>query len=206
MNISKILVILFLGLFVFTSCEDGKKKAEEEKERLERQEAERAAGLQAEEERMEWEANSIAAKTMEDDSLSSLSSALQNAELAQTFTEEEGPYTIFAPTNEAFEKVDRATLDTLMKTENREKLSDVLKYHVVEDEITAEELSERIDEGNGEYSITTLSGASLNALKSGDDILLKDENGNTSKIIKTNIEASNGVIHQIDGVMMRKKS
>ncbi|SFN29684.1 fasciclin domain-containing protein [Salegentibacter flavus] len=206
MKISKILVILFLGLFVFTSCEDGKKKAEEEKERLERQEAERAAGLQAEEERMEWEANSIAAKTMEDDSLSSLSSALQNAELAQTFTEEEGPYTIFAPTNEAFEKVDRATLDTLMKTENREKLSDVLKYHVVEDEITAEELSERIDEGNGEYSITTLSGASLNALKSGDDILLKDENGNTSKIIKTNIEASNGVIHQIDGVMMRKKS
>ncbi|MDR9456524.1 MAG: fasciclin domain-containing protein [Salegentibacter sp.] len=206
MKISKILVILFLGLFVFTSCEDGKKKAEEEKERLERQEAERAAGLQAEEERMEWEANSIAAKTMEDDSLSSLSSALQNAELAQTFTEEEGPYTIFAPTNEAFEKVDRATLDTLMKTENREKLSDVLKYHVVEDEITAEELSERIDEGNGEFSITTLSGASLNALKSGDDILLKDENGNTSKIIKTNIEASNGVIHQIDGVMMRKKS
>lgn len=206
MKISKILVILFLGLFVFTSCEDGKKKAEEEKERLERQEAERAAELQAEEERMEWEANSIAAKTMEDDSLSSLSSALQNAELAQTFTEEEGPYTIFAPTNEAFEKVDRATLDTLMKTENREKLSDVLKYHVVEDEITAEELSERIDEGNGEYSITTLSGASLTALKSGDDILLKDENGNTSKIIKTNIEASNGVIHQIDGVMMRKKS
>ncbi|MGM0932268.1 MAG: fasciclin domain-containing protein [Bacteroidota bacterium] len=206
MKISKILVILFLGLFVFTSCEDGKKKAEEEKERLERQEAERAAELQAEEERMEWEANSIAAKTMEDDSLSSLSSALQNAELAQTFTEEEGPYTIFAPTNEAFEKVDRATLDTLMKTENREKLSDVLKYHVVEDEITAEELSERIDEGNGEYSITTLSGASLTALKSGDDILLKDENGNTSKITKTNLEASNGVIHQIDGVMMRKKS
>ena len=206
MKISKILVILFLGLFVFTSCEDGKKKAEEEKEKLERQEAERAAELQAEEERMEWEANSIAAKTMEDDSLSSFAGALQNAELAQAFTEEEGPYTIFAPTNEAFEKVDQATLDTLMKSENREELSELLKYHVVEDEITAEELSERIDEGNGEYTITTLSGASLTALKSGDDILLKDENGNTAKITKTDLEASNGVIHQIDGVVMRKKS
>ncbi|HEY9184230.1 MAG TPA: fasciclin domain-containing protein [Salegentibacter sp.] len=191
---------------MFTSCEDGKKKAEEEKEKLERQEAERAAELQAEEERMEWEANSIAAKTMEDDSLSSFAGALQNAELAQAFTEEEGPYTIFAPTNEAFEKVDQATLDTLMKSENREELSELLKYHVVEDEITAEELSERIDEGNGEYTITTLSGASLTALKSGDDILLKDENGNTAKITKTDLEASNGVIHQIDGVVMRKKS
>lgn len=206
MKISKILIILFLGLFVFTSCEDGKKKGEEEKDRLERQEAERAAELQAEEERMEWESNSIAAKTMEDDSLSSFTSALQNAELAQTFTEEEGPYTIFAPTNEAFEKVDQATLDTLLKTENREKLGDVLKYHVVEDEITAKELSDRIDEGNGEYSLTTLTGASLTALKSGDDILLKDENGNTAKITKTDLEASNGVIHQIDGVVMRKKS
>ncbi len=206
MKISKILVILFLGFFVFTSCEDGKKKAEEEKESLERQEAERAAELQAEEERMEWEANSIAAKTMEDDSLSSFSGALQNAELAQTFTEEEGPYTIFAPTNEAFEKVDQAILDTLMKSENREMLSDVLKYHVVEDEITAKELSERIDEGNGEYSLTTLTGTSLTALKSGDDILLKGENGNTAKITKTDLEASNGVIHQIDGVVMRKKS
>ena len=206
MKISKILVILFLGLFVFTSCEDGKKKAEEEKARLERQEAERAAEIQAEEERMDWESNSIAAKTMEDDSLSSLASAFQNAELAQTFTEEEGPYTVFAPTNAAFDKVDQATLDTLMKSENSDKLGDVLKYHVVEDEITAEELSERIDENNGEYSFTTLSGASLTALKSGDDIMLKDENGNTAKITKTDIEASNGVIHQIDGVVMRKKS
>lgn len=204
MKINKILVILFLGLFVFTSCEDGKRKTEEE--RLERQEAERAAELQAEEERMDREANSITAKTMEEDSLSSLSGALQSAELAQTFTEEEGPYTIFAPTNEAFQKIDQATLDTLMKSENREKLSEVLKYHIVEDEITAEELSERIDQGNGEYTITTLNGASLTALKSGDDILLKDENGNTAKITKTNIDASNGVIHQIDGVVMRKKS
>ncbi|WP_081209045.1 fasciclin domain-containing protein [Salegentibacter sediminis] len=204
MKIKKILLILFLGLFVFSSCEDEKKKAEEE--RLERQEAERAAELQAEEERMDREANSITAKTMEDDSLSSLSGALQNAGLAQTFTEEEGPYTIFAPTNEAFQKIDQATLDTLMKSENREKLSDVLKYHVVEDKITAEELSKRIDQGNGEYTITTLSGASLTALKSGDDILLKDENGNTAKITKTNIDASNGVIHQIDGVVIGKKS
>lgn len=204
MKISKIVIILFLGLFVFTACEDGKKNAEKEKEQIERQEAERAAELQAEEERMEREGNSIAAKTMETDSLSTLAGAIQNAELSQTFTEEEGPFTVFAPTNAAFAKVDQATLDSLMNKENREQLSDVLKYHVVEDKITAEDLSERIDEGNGEYTIVTLSGAELTALKSGEDIILKDENGNTARIIKTNQEASNGVIHQIDGVVMKK--
>ncbi|WP_372918189.1 fasciclin domain-containing protein [Salegentibacter sp.] len=204
MKITKLVVILFVGIFVLTSCEDGKKNAEKEKERIEREEAERAAELEEEEERMEWEANSIAAKTMEEDSLSSLASAMQNAELSQTFTEEKGPYTVFAPTNAAFEKVDQATLDTLMSDSHRQELGDVLKYHVVEDEITAEELSERIDEGNGEYTLTTLSGAELTAMKSGDDILLKDENGNTARITRTNIEASNGVIHQIDGVVMRK--
>ncbi|MGY5848855.1 fasciclin domain-containing protein [Salegentibacter sp. F14] len=204
MNSSKILMILFFGLFVFISCGEGKK--EEEQEKLERKEAQRAAELQAEEERLEWEANSIAAKTTQDDSLSALSNAFQNAKLVKTFTEEEGPFTVFAPSNEAFGKLNQEILDTLMKNENREKLNEVLNYHVVEDEITAEELSERIDQGNGEYTIITLTGSSLTALKSGDDIMLKDENGNTAKIIQTDIDASNGVIHTIDGVMMRKKS
>lgn len=204
MRTTKILILLFVGLLSFTSCGDGKKDAEREKERIEKEEAERAAELQAEEERMDWEANSIAAKTMEEDSLSSMAGAMQNAELSQTFTEEEGPFTVFAPTNSAFEKVDQAALDTLMSDSHKEDLGNVLKYHIVEDEITAEELSERIDEGNGEYTITTLSGAELTALKSGDDIILKDGNGNTARITKTNTKASNGVIHQIDGVVMEK--
>ena len=172
---------------------------------MEQQEAERQAEMAAEEERMEMESNSIAAKAMETDSLSTLVSALQNADLADTFTEDEGPYTVFAPTNSAFEKVDEATMDELMKSENQDQLATVLKYHVIDDEITASDLSQMIEDGEGEASISTLDGAELKVMREGDNIVLQDENGNKATIIATDIEASNGMVHLIDGVVMKKK-
>jgi len=200
-----LLILLAAFAFSFTSCEDTKKK-EEEKAQMEQEEAERQAEMEAEEERMEMESNSIAAKAMATDSLSTLVSALQNAELATTFTEDEGPYTVFAPTNSAFEKVDKATLDELMKSENKDKLATVLKYHVVDDEITASDLSQMIEDAeNGEATFSTMEGAELTAMMDGENIVLKDGNGNTAKIIATDIEASNGMVHLIDGVVMKKK-
>ncbi|PKD18248.1 fasciclin [Salegentibacter salinarum] len=202
---TKILITLLAALaFSFTSCEDTKKK-EEENAKMEQQEAERQAEMAAEEERMEMESNSIAAKAMETDSLSTLVSALQNADLADTFTEDEGPYTVFAPTNSAFEKVDQATMDELMKSENKDQLATVLKYHVVDDEITASDLSQMIEDGEGEASFSTMDGAELKVMMEGDNIVLQDENGNKATIIATDIEASNGMVHLIDGVVMRKK-
>ncbi|MBO2544546.1 fasciclin domain-containing protein [Salegentibacter sp. BDJ18] len=202
---TKILIILLaVFAFSFTSCEDTKKK-EEEKAKMEQQEVERQAEMAAEEERMEMESNSIAAKAMETDSLSTLVSALQNADLADTFTEDEGPYTVFAPTNSAFEKVDEATMDELMMSENQDQLATVLKYHVVDDEITASDLSQMIEDGEGEASISTMDGAELKVMMEGDNIVLQDENGNKATIIATDIEASNGMVHLIDGVVMKKK-
>jgi len=203
---TKILLILLAAFaFSFTSCEDTKKK-EEEKAKMEQAEAERQAEMQAEEERMEMESNSIAAKAMATDSLSTLVSALQNADLATTFTEDEGPYTVFAPTNSAFEKVDKATLDELMKSENKDQLATVLKYHVIDDEITASDLSQMIEDGDGVASFSTMDGAELKAMMDGDNIVLQDENGNKATIIATDIEASNGMVHLIDAVVMKKAS
>ena len=203
---SKILLILLtVFAFSFTSCEDTKKK-EEEKAKMEQEAAEQEAKLKAEEERMEMESNSIAAKAMATDSLSTLVSALKNAELAATFTEDEGPYTVFAPTNTAFEKVDKATLDDLMKSENKDQLAGVLKYHVVDKEITASDLSQMIEDEGGELTFSTMEGAELTAMKDGENIVLKDENGNTATIIATDIEASNGIVHLIDAVVMKKAS
>ena len=203
---SKILLILLtVFAFSFTSCEDTKKK-EEEKAKMEQEAAEQEAKLKAEEERMEMESNSIAAKAMATDSLSTLVSALKNAELAATFTEDEGPYTVFAPTNTAFEKVDKATLDDLMKSENKDQLAGVLKYHVVDKEITASDLSQMIEDEGGEVTFATMEGAELTAMKDGENIVLKDENGNTATIIATDIEASNGIVHLIDAVVMKKAS
>ncbi|WP_289024305.1 fasciclin domain-containing protein [uncultured Salegentibacter sp.] len=203
---SKILLIMLaVFAFSFTSCEDTKKK-EEEKAKMEQEAAEQEAKMKAEEERMEMESNSIAAKAMATDSLSTLVSALKNAELATTFTEDEGPYTVFAPTNSAFEKVDKATLDELMKSENKDQLAGVLKYHVVDKEITASDLSQMIEDGGGEVTFATMDGAELTAMADGDNIVLKDGNGNTATIIATDIEASNGMVHLIDGVVMKKAS
>ena len=197
--------MLAVFAFSFISCEDTRKK-EEEKAKMEQEAAEQEAKMKAEEERMEMESNSIAAKAMATDSLSTLVSALENAELAATFTEDEGPYTVFAPTNSAFEKVDKATLDELMKSENKDQLAVVLKYHVVDKEITASDLSKMIEDGGGEVTFTTMEGAELTAMADGDNILLKDENGNTATIIATDIEDSNGMVHLIDGVVMKKDS
>lgn len=203
MKTKLLLIFLVASVIGFTSCEDTKKK-EEERAKMEQMEAEKEAKMQAEEERMEMESNSIAAKAMATDSLSTLVSALKNAELAQTFTEDEGPFTVFAPTNKAFEQVDKATLDTLMMAENKDKLSSVLKYHVVDDEITAQDLSQMIEDNDGEATISTLDGGELKAMMDGDNIVLKDENGNTATITATDIEASNGIVHIIDAVVMKK--
>ena len=199
----KILLMVFaFGALTFVACNDANKK--ENSAETEQMEAERQAQMQAEKEKMEFESNSIAAKAADTDSLSSLNDALQSAEMNELLTVSEGPYTVFAPDNAAFSKVDKATLDTLMKPENREKFAGLLEYHVVEDKITAEDLAKKIDGDDGEYTIATLNGGELKATKEGNNIVLTDEMGNKATIVKTDIEASNGIIHIIDAVVMPK--
>ena len=195
--------ILALSAIVFTSCEDNKKKEQEEKARMEQMEAEREAEMQAEKERMERESNSIAAKAMDTDTLSTWVSALQTAEMAELLTVSEGPYTVFAPNNAAFDKVDKETLDNLMLEENQDQLSSLLKYHVVEDEITSQELVKMIQDNDGEYTISTMDGGELKASLEGENVILTDEAGNKATVVQADVDASNGVVHIIDAVVMK---
>lgn len=206
MKLSKILIVAVLSVISFASCEDKEKKEQAENERLEmeRMEAEREAEMQANEEKMEMESNSIAAKAMNTAELSTLVSALQAAELAQMMKEEEGPFTVFAPTNDAFAKLDKATLDNLLMPENKEQLQTVLKYHVVSGEVKAADLAEQISANNGTYNFPTVEGAELTATMVGDKIVIKDGNGNTANIVQADVDASNGVVHIIDAVVMKK--
>ena len=153
---------------------------------------------------MEMESNSIAAKAMETDTLSTLVSALQTAEMSELLTVSEGPYTVFAPNNAAFEKVDKATLDNLMMQENQEDLTNLLEYHVVEDEITSQELVDKINENDGEFTISTLEGGELKATLEGENVVLTDEAGNKATVVQADVDASNGVVHIIDAVVMKK--
>ena len=198
----RILITIFaFGALTFTACNDSKKK-DDDKAEMEQMEADRQAKMEAEKEKLERESNSIAAKVSETDSLSSLNNAIQTAKMNDLLTVGEGPYTVFAPDNAAFNKVDKATLDTLMKPANEGKLTNLLEYHVVEEKITAEDLSKLIDDNNGEYTIATLAGGDLKATKDGDKIVLTDEKGNKATVVKADIQASNGIIHIIDTVVM----
>ena len=208
MKIKHLLIVAILSVFAFTSCEDNKKKEQEEKMEMERieaeKEAQREADLKEEQEKMEMQSNSIAAKAMATEDLSTLVTALQSAELATMMKEDEGPFTVFAPSNEAFAKVPKATMDKLMMKENQSDLQNVLKYHVVSGEITSADLAKAIKDNNGTYKFNTVEGNELTAMMSGDKIVLKDGNGKTATIVQADVDASNGVVHIIDAVVMKK--
>ena len=132
--------------------------------------------------------------------LSTLVTAVTAAGLGETLSGA-GPFTVFAPTNAAFAKVDKATLDGLLKPEAKDKLGALLKYHVVAGNVKAADVVKMITDGKGTATIKTL-GGSLKASMDGDKVVLTDAKGGKSTITATDIAASNGVVHTIDTVVM----
>lgn len=131
-----------------------------------------------------------------------LVTAVKAAGLVQTL-EGPGPFTVFAPTNAAFNKLPTGTVDTLLKPENKETLTKILTYHVVAGRLNAAELKKMIREGKGTAELTTVEGGKLWAsLHDGQHIVLKDEKGGTALVTIPNVFQSNGVIHVIDSVVM----
>lgn len=130
-----------------------------------------------------------------------LVAAVKAAGLVDTL-EGTGPFTVFAPTNEAFNKLPAGTVDTLLKPENKATLTKVLTYHVVAGKLSAADLRKKIKEGNGTAELTTVEGGKLWATLHDGDILLKDEKGGAALVTIPNVFQSNGVIHVIDTVVM----
>lgn len=136
------------------------------------------------------------------DDFSTLVSAVTSADLAETLSGP-GPYTVFAPTNAAFEKVPQGTRDQLMSEAGKEDLSGILTYHVVQGETDAAALIAAIEAaGEDGYALTTVNGATLTAMLDGGNVVLTDAAGNSATVTQTDIAASNGVIHVIDTVLM----
>ena len=116
----------------------------------------------------------------------------------------EGPFTVFAPTNNAFDKLPKGTVETLVMAENKATLQTILKYHVVSGKWNAKDVAKLIKEGKGKATITTVSGGTLTAWMKGKDIYITDENGNSAKVTIADVNQSNGVIHVIDTVLLPK--
>lgn len=115
-----------------------------------------------------------------------------------------GPFTVFAPTNEAFAALPAGTVDTLLKPENKAKLTTILTYHVVPGKMDAKMLMKEIHDGNGMASLKTVSGGVLTVKSSGGKLMIMDENGATAKVSIPDVMQSNGVIHVIDKVLLPK--
>jgi uncharacterized surface protein with fasciclin (FAS1) repeats len=130
-----------------------------------------------------------------------LVAAVKAAGLVETL-EGPGPFTVFAPTNEAFNKLPAGTVDTLLKPENKDTLTKVLTYHVVAGRLSASDLKKQIKAGNGTAQLTTVEGGKLWASLQDGSIVLKDEKGGTALVTIPNVFQSNGVIHVIDSVVL----
>lgn len=113
-----------------------------------------------------------------------------------------GPFTVFAPTNEAFDKLPAGTVDTLVKPENKAELTKILTYHVVPGRISSKQLMKMIKKGNGKAMLKTVQGEDLTATMSDGHIMLTDAKGGTATVTTADVFQSNGVIHVIDTVLM----
>ena len=132
-----------------------------------------------------------------------LVAAVKAADLVDVLSSK-GPFTVFAPTNEAFAKLPKGTVETLLKPENKAKLQAVLTYHVVAGNLDSKAVVEAIKKGNGSVTLTTVQGGKIVASLSGKNVILTDEKGNKSTITAVDITSSNGVIHVIDTVVLPK--
>jgi uncharacterized surface protein with fasciclin (FAS1) repeats len=133
--------------------------------------------------------------------LTTLVTAVKAAGLVETLASP-GPFTVFAPTNDAFSKLPAGTVETLVKPENKGTLTTVLTYHVVAGKFSAKDVMKAIKAGGGKAELTTVQGGTLTAMMAGNGIVLKDAKGGKSMVSIADVNQSNGVVHVIDSVLM----
>ena len=182
------------GLVTAYGCTDTKKKNSPEETETVETEVQK-------EEVIEEQTPNIVGVAAGNENFSTLVAAVKAAELVDTLSGE-GPFTVFAPVNAAFEKLPEGTLDGLLKPESKGTLTSILTYHVVAGNVKAADVVKAIQDNNGSFAITTVQGNKLTASLDGENVILTDAKGGTSTIVLTDVAASNGVIHAIDTVVM----
>ena len=130
-----------------------------------------------------------------------LVAAVKAADLVETLSGA-GPFTVFAPTNAAFDKLPAGTVETLLKPENKAMLAGILTYHVVSGKVSAADLTKMIKDNGGKTMVKTVAGGTLTAMMKGKNVVLMDEKGGTATVTIADVNQSNGVIHVIDSVLL----
>ena len=143
----------------------------------------------------------IVETAVSNDNFSTLVAAVQAADLVDALSSD-GPFTVFAPTNDAFNNLPDGTLSTLLQPENQETLQSILTYHVVAGQFMAEDVVQAINDNGGQFTVETLQGGELTLKLWEGNVYVKDTSGNKAQIIITDVETSNGVIHAINNVVL----
>ncbi|MDP2120783.1 MAG: fasciclin domain-containing protein [Hoeflea sp.] len=166
------------------------------------------AGLAHAENPMVGGAAMFADKTIVENAVNSadhttLVAAVQAAGLVETLSGD-GPFTVFAPTNDAFAALPEGTVETLLKPENKDQLTKVLTCHVVAADAMSDAIMKMVDDDGGTHPVETVGGCMLNVTYAGDKIMIEDETGGVANVTIADVDQSNGVIHVIDKVLLPK--
>jgi uncharacterized surface protein with fasciclin (FAS1) repeats len=148
-----------------------------------------------------YPSKTIVANAMNSADHTTLVAAVKAANLVDTLNSK-GPFTVFAPTNAAFDQLPAGTVDTLLKPENKAMLTKVLTYHVVSGKYDSKALAKLIKKGNGQARLMTVSGGTLIAMMDGSNIVVRDEKGGTATVTVGDVYQSNGVIHVVNAVLL----
>jgi len=189
-----LVAIATLGMFAITACGTPKTEETEEVTTEEVVEAVEEAVV---------ETPNIVGVAAANENFSTLVLAVTAAGLVETLSGD-GPFTVFAPTNDAFAALPEGTVENLLKPENLATLSGILTYHVVSGKFEAAAVVEAINTNGGSFEIATVQGGILVASLDGDNVIITDENGNAATVVIADVAASNGVIHAINSVVMPK--
>lgn len=191
-NINYLLSILML-VFVFTGCKnsnDSKTNASNKKERKELTQSEKK------------QVNSVMTQAMMNQEVKTFVSYLVTAGLTDMLAKEDGPFTILAPSNEAFNTLKETVKNTIKNPKKKSFLDSVLKTHILKTDLNTVTLTQKINTGKGMYQTVNLLGETLTFKKSGDDLIVELENGTQAKLVKTDIKGGNGFLHIIDTVLL----
>lgn len=193
----KIFLVMASAGLILASCAEGTKTTTEVDENSE------VAVAEVKEEAPAPTQETIVGVAVGNENFSTLVTAVKAAGLVETLSGP-GPFTVFAPTNDAFAKLPEGTVGTLVKPENKAMLTDILTYHVVSGKIMASDVVAAIKANNGSFETNTVEGEKITLMMDGQNVVIKDAKGGKSVIIMTDVAASNGVIHAIDTVIMPK--
>lgn len=192
MKILNVLHAITLSGLLLVSCGEKKKEMKEE--------ATEAVPLE-EVQVVEVVSPNIVAVAAGNDNFSTLVAAVKAAGLVETLSGE-GPFTVFAPTNDAFAKLPAGTVESLLLPENKDALTGILTYHVVAGKFEAAAVIDAINGNNGSFTVPTVQGANLVLKLVDGNVVLTDSKGGTSTVVIADVAASNGVIHALDTVVM----